>query len=426
MTNDIDIIDDFPGSMLGSGKVGDGIARLSIKKEKVTKGYKIEFDYNLHFHFGLRNKADVEREVQILFDCDEEEKLDRELRYIWTSSKPECPYVMTEVKGSLNSSFPVKYRFRVQVPPLTELRIANYFPLDYPSLERQINEKASRIGCVKKTYGRSVEGRDLYYFELGDVKNRPLLMFVAGYHPPEMDPFATKSIIEALVDDHLKERVLSNFSIVLIPFLNPDGFVHSLQGSNVEGINFHWYFFEGKDESCPEAQALWELCRDVKPIFFMDFHAFTFQSWKARPYSIPTGYLVGDISKKTQSLVNRSLIDLCEGRFSVSEKIMAPDILVTRLRKELGTITSPKFHFNWQDGPEVCAQLSVKVFKAVVEAFEAAGMIRAEEILFEPYGKMKKDSLTELKWSILDFFYFEIRPSLGKFKESLIRRGGNS
>jgi len=98
---------------------------------------------------------------------------------------------------------------------------------------------------------------------------------------------------------------------------------------------------------------------------------------------------------------------------------MAPDILVTRLRKEFGTITSPKFHLDWQQGAESCRILAGQVFVSVLGSFETAGIDASSKVLFEPYGKVRKGFLTGFKWDILDAYFFELRPILGRMKASI-------
>jgi len=424
MEGNVRVIGDFEGAMVGPASVEGDVLKLGIKREAITKGYRLEFDYNLHFLFGIENASEGDRDLRVCFDCDPDEGLDRDLNYIWTSKDPKGPYTMVEAKGRINEGFPVKYSFPLRVPSGTILYVANFHPIDHEALGKRIAEKAEASHFRRGSYGTSVQGRELYYHIMGDPKTQPVLVFTAGYHPPEEDPIAIEAILDSISERSVQEKVMGRFCIVLIPFLNPDGFALSMQGSNADGINFHWHFFEGEKGSCPEAQALWELLSDLKPSFFMDFHAFTFQSWKSRPYSIPSGYQVGSRSKMAQKNLDRALKGLCEGRYSISEKIMAPDILVTRLRKEFGTITSPKFHINWQDGLDSSMDLTKRVFVSVIESFESSDVSSPDQILLSPHGKVIKGPFTDLSWSMLDTYYFDLRPLLGKLKASLMGGGG--
>ncbi|HHD15942.1 MAG TPA: hypothetical protein ENK47_04475 [Euryarchaeota archaeon] len=421
MAGDITVVDDFEGAMISTGRVDGSRLFMGIRKEPVTKGYRLEFDYNLHFHFGIRNAGDGERTVEVLVDSTPDDELARDLRHLWVGERPDGPYRIAEVNGKMNDGFPVKYRFGLSLPPNSTIYVANFPPIPYDRLRKDLESKAERLNARRRVIGTSEEGREIVAYELGDVDGIRPLVFAAGYHPPEEDPVSISAIFDLLMDDGLRRDILKSMSLVFLPVLNPDGFANYMQGSNINGMNFHWHFFDSRGFSCREARVVWEYLERIAPSFFMDFHAFTFQSWDSRPYNIPVLYCASGPQRDVQRRVNGSLRSLCGGRYSVSEKILAPDLLVTALRRDLGTVVSPKFHVNWQDGPEGVKELSREAFEAVVRAFDG---MDPGSVLFRPRGGTGKGLMLVMRWRFLDLYYLHLRPVLGRIKGKLSGGGG--
>ena len=126
-----------------------------------------------------------------------------------------------------------------------------------------------------------------------------------------MDPLVISFILELFEDDLWIDKVLHRLSFTFIPMANPDGFAHMMQGSNVNNINFHWKFFGNSKEDCPEAYSIWRYCMSIKPVFFMDFHMFTFQNFERRAYTIPPLYLPSRKLRRLQDSINKELSELC-------------------------------------------------------------------------------------------------------------------
>jgi hypothetical protein len=369
----MEIYSDFTGSMLGGSRVVGDKVFITLKKEKVTKGYFKNHNYNLHFHFGIRNSEDTDRIMEFFIETDEGSELPRKFDSLWISDGDNREIIIKKIDGRMDGKG--KFTFKLEIKGRGDLLIANYHPFPYEDLLEEFSRIVSDSKPKIRKIGRSVEGRDIIAYEFGDIENKPCLMFISGYHPPEGDPISIQTIMENFNDEKAKNDLIKDFSFSFIPFVNPDGFIHNTQGSNLNDINFHWKFFGNTEEECPECHCIWEYCKKVRPAFFMDFHVFTFQNNPPRAYRIPPLYVNGSSVKRVQKEINKDLSALCDQKFGFSNafftprKILAPNILATRLRDDFNTVTSPKFHVLIKEGEEECRRKSQAVFDIVITAF---------------------------------------------------------
>jgi hypothetical protein len=223
--------------------------------------------------------------------------------------------------------------------------------------------------------------------------------------------------MEKFLDKQWKKNVFSKYSFSMIPILNPDGFANSMQGSNLNEINFHWKFFGNTVNNCPESHFIWEYCKIIKPVVFFDFHAFTFQNNSARPYWIPEGYYISKKAREIQKFYNMNLSELCgmgKNNTSRNEVILAPDLLATKLRNELGTITVPKFHLHMKDGLEESKRMSLKCFEIILRGLNKYNIKSSEEILKKPYGEVKPTFHDKFRIRMLNIWFFYLIPLLKK------------
>jgi len=417
--NDLEVISNFEGSMVGRSRIEKNRVFIEIRKERITKGYKLDFDYNIHFHFGISNHSESEREVEVFLDCDVDSIPDQVFRNIWGSSDIRGNYEYLNIEGRSTVNRPMRFYFKVTVEGKGVRYLANYIPVPYEEIKQRLEFAIERTGGRKYTFGRSVEGRDLTAIEYGDINKKHTLLFVAGFHPPEQDATSIIGILERMGDEGNLSRILKNFSLVFIPVVNPDGYVHMMQGSNMNEINFHWKFFENSIVECPESHALWDYCLKVRPVFYLDFHAFTFWDMRSRPYTIPPSYMSSPYSRYILKEINRDLKELCGGRSALSDKILAPDILPTGLRREFGTITSPKFHVDMKEGLSSCEKLSADLFKKVIRAFDTVKELDKEDLLLRPHGRLSKGVNVILRDRVMDLIYTRIRPTLSRMKSKL-------
>ena len=318
--DEIELLYDFEGAMIDPDhKITYNNLYLKIKKENITKGFREYFNYNLHFNFGLRNNTLKKIRINIHIECGAYDRLLEKYKNLWVSKDPSIEYDMIGISGDMG--YPGKYRFSIKIESNSVLYMANFPPIDYKRLMDIFNTISDNKDIKTKRIGKTIEGRPINAYEYGDLIHNPVFLFVSGFHPPERDTYAIESIMRALNRSENKKEILEKFSFSFIPILNPDGFANYLQGSNIKGINFHWKFFGNSIEECPESHAIWDYCKRIKPVLFMDFHSFTFQNHAPRPYVIPQKVHYLRKSEKIQNEVNALLKDICHGEYSISDKI---------------------------------------------------------------------------------------------------------
>ena len=232
-----------------------------------------------------------------------------------------------------------------------------------------------------------------------------------------IDTIAISAIMEKFLEEPWKKDILERFSFSFIPILNPDGFANSMQGSNANSINFHWRFFGNTKEKCPEAYHIWEYCIKLKPVVFFDFHAFTFQNNRPRPYIIPEGYYVTKKSRRIQKYFNANLLKLCglnDCNYSRNEVILAPNLLSSKLRDELGTLTVPKFHLHMNQGLDASKNMAIDSINIIIQGLRKFNVKNNGEILKSPYGKIETKLYDKLRIKLLNFWFFNILVILKK------------
>lgn len=406
----IKILDKFEGAMIANYIIKDNNIYMELKKEKPTFGFRNKkFDYNLHFHFGLHNQSKKDEIYNIFIECDNNNDLHHPMPRLWISGNIDEEYkLVNNIDGK--TDFHGKYCFTVHLVAGQLLYIANFPPIKFSRLNKIFQDLAAKSNAKEIIVGRTVENRCIKAYEYGDLKNKPTILFVAGFHPPERDTVAIIAIMEKLSNNNKwKEEIFESYSFSVIPILNPDGFANAMQGSNINEINFHWKFFGHSIDECPEANSIWEYCLRIKPIVFFDFHAFTFQDNNAMIYWIPKGYYVSKKVRRIQNDLNKRLKELCRGKFSTSEKILAPNLLSTKLRNDIGTLTSPKFHLHMKDGINKSKEMAIMCLEIVLSVLRYHKIKSSTEILKKPYGKIKSHIQDEIRIRLLNYWYFRLK-----------------
>jgi len=411
---DIKVIDNFEGAMIGDYYVKDDNIFIELKKEKPTYGYRNKkIDYNLHFNFGLCNCSDVEIIVNVFIECKNKNSLNGRIPRLWVSSDFDKEYDLVEtIRG--NTNFHGSYYFELRLGINQKLYLANFPPRKYSMLKKTFQILSEKSNAREVIIGRTVEKRGIVAYEFGNIIDNPTILFVAGFHPPERDTLAIEAIMEMFQNNEWKENVLQKFSFSFIPMLNPDGFANAMQGSNVNDINFHWKFFGNSKDECPESYYIWDYCLKIKPIIFFDFHAFTFQDNTARPYLIPNGYYVGKKSKFIQNFINNELKDLCGNNYSKNEIILAPNLLATKLRDKLGTITIPKFHVHMKDGIVGSKKMALQCLEIILQSLSKNEISSSAEILKKPYGEIKSHITDKIRIRFLNFWNLKMKSFIKK------------
>jgi hypothetical protein len=413
----IEVFDEFENAMISKYSIQDYKMYIDLKKEKPTIGFKNKkFDYNLHLNFGVYNKSQDEKEISVFIDCSKENELKNSIPWLWTSNDFNKEYKLTKnISGK--TDFHGKNFFKLLIKSNEKIFIANFPPKSYNKIRAEFTELSTKTKANKINIGKTTQGRDIIAYEYGDINNKPTILFVSGFHPPERDTIAIGAIMERFLDKQWRDKVLRNYSFSFIPILNPDGFANSMQGSNIKEINFHWKFFGNSMEDCPEAHNIWEYCMKLKPIVFFDFHAFTFQNNSPRPYLIPDGYYISKKGRAIQKYYNSSLSKLCglgKNNSIRNEVILAPNLLATGLRDKFGTVTAPKFHLHMKDGIEKTKEMAVNCLDIILDGLKKYDIYSSDEILKIPYGKVKASIQDNLRIKRLNLWFFYMIPLIKK------------
>ena len=136
--------------------------------------------------------------------------------------------------------------------------------------------RASNAVVETRVIGTSVEGRPIRAFRLGNPASPVKVVLIATMHGNEFQP----ARILANLRDH---RRIHRADIWVIPFLNPDGYVHRTR-RNAHGVDLNrnfpvsWipqggsYNSGPAPASEPETQAVMAFLSEVRPRYVVSFH----------------------------------------------------------------------------------------------------------------------------------------------------------
>jgi len=343
----------------------------------------VSHDYAWSFNFGLESVSDTTRVIQVLINCTQPDGWEGKPFALYRATDPAEGFSLESLTGKSDGY--TRYVFDVLLEPGERIYVSNTIPRHYSTLEPALISYGDLPGISRNEYGRSVEGRPLFGLEFGDPGNgRPTIFVTTGVHPPEGDSFAAESILEHL--ERQGRHWLDHFNVVIVPLVNPDGFVHGLNGSNVNGINLYWEFRHRWRTRAPEAYYLWRYLLTVRPSLYLDFHAYVTQSHKhMQPYLKPIWLYHGDEVRGAVERMDNFLVDYCDGRALRGYTTYGKTTLACLLTRELNTITYTKFHFHLAAGVPTLQRHAVAVFDGLCEILRNRGVTRAEQIV-QPRG----------------------------------------
>ena len=412
------IIDDFQGSMIGEYSVNDKEILIQLKKEKATRYLKYNStDYNLHFHFGLKNDSSRKLTARICIGTNDMEGLNTTNITLWKSeSHSKCyeKFVLIDGKTDLRG----KYVFSLELNSDEVIYLANFMPRKFSEIEKMFDTLASEIGAHMNIIGHTVKKRPIISYEIGDIEKKPMILVTSGYHPPEGDTYATESILGLFIDHDWRKSILEKNSFAIIPILNPDGFANAMQGSNINEINFHWKFFGNSIEECPESYLIWEYCKHLKPIIYMDFHAYTFQNKMASSYLKPLAFYQGKLVRRMIKEMYNAIIGRCDGQYIMNSATYTPSTLQYELTRQFNTITFAKFHVDMKDGKDGVQKLAIGCFQDILQILQKYNIESPTDILKEPHGNVRS-SLYEM---IVQIFLFQCNWRIRPFIRNIIQR----
>jgi predicted deacylase len=138
-------------------------------------------------------------------------------------------------------------------------------------------DKLEGSGKVKaEVIGFSVLRKPIIMFSVeGDTKN-PYILIIGRQHPPEVTGvFAIKSFINELISNNeLSENFLSQYNVIFIPLMNPDGVENGYwrYNENKKDLNRDWGKFS-QPETIAVNQQLNKFVTNRRLILFIDFHS---------------------------------------------------------------------------------------------------------------------------------------------------------
>jgi hypothetical protein len=124
--------------------------------------------------------------------------------------------------------------------------------------------------------GKSVEGRNITAVVVG--KGSRNIIIDACIHGTEKAPtFASLHIVELLLEYYRSDplwqsRLLNDWRLIIIPVLNPDGFVANTGKENANGIDLNHQFPPGANTTEPEDWALRWLMGNYTPTVYVNMH----------------------------------------------------------------------------------------------------------------------------------------------------------
>jgi len=174
-------------------------------------------------------------------------------------------------------SLPVKVNLRLDVGQDT-LWVAGQELETSSHVKKWAIELAKKKEVSYKVIGKSTEGRDLHSLSIGKTKNKKLLMVISRQHPPEVTGYlAMKPFVETIASDSkLARKFRKNYTLLVVPLMNPDGVDNGHWRHNKGGIDLNrdWSNFNQ-----PETRAVKSLMEEQAKVkgarfyFGIDFHS---------------------------------------------------------------------------------------------------------------------------------------------------------
>ncbi len=410
---------DFSGASLGEHSVAGSRVSARLREEALVRVDGFCYDYNRHFAFGVENCSDRPAEAEVLINAAGREASLQEPALIYRGESPEGDFA--PAGGEARSDGRRAYSLRVPIEPGRTVYLANYYFRPYERLRGLFDALADRAGARRRPIGATVEGRDLvcHRFAPTAAGGRPLpaVLITSGFHPPESDTVASEALMEYLgSSDAAPFR--RGFDIYVVPLANPDGFVRGYNGCNAAEVNLFWQFEERDRQRCPEAVALWELIREIRPVVYVDFHGYTFQTRGryASPYMKPVIFYEGQEVRRLARALNRRLLSLSRGHATRGILTYSPSMLASKITREYNTITYAKYHLHLRDGIARNRRLAVDVMTRILDGLQTAGMSDPGRILKQPHGGVRGDYWLAAARRLALLWGLRVRPALGRAK----------
>lgn len=125
--------------------------------------------------------------------------------------------------------------------------------------------------------GVSKEGRPINSLQIGNPKSKKLLLVLSRQHPPEVTGWlAMKAFVERLcVDDDLTQKFRDEYTVYVVPCVNPDGVDngHWRHGAGGIDLNRDWETFMQPETQTVRRFMQNKVANGDKFYFAIDFHS---------------------------------------------------------------------------------------------------------------------------------------------------------
>mgnify|MGYP001177336337 CR=1 FL=1 len=374
------ILTNYDGANASRFNIQQLAGRIIIEYPPETcRALGVSHDYAWSFNFGLESVSDTKSVIQVLINCAEFDGWEGKPFALYTASDPAEGFSLESMTGKSDGY--TRYVFDVPLEPGERIYVSNTIPRHYSTLVPSLMSYGDLSGIQRIEYGHSVEGRSLFALELGEQSNgRPTVLVTTGMHPPEGDSFAAESILEHLVGRG--REWLDHFNVVIVPLVNPDGFVHGRNGTNVNDINLYWEFQHERKTQAPEAYYLWNYMLRVRPSLYLDFHAYVTQSHKdMQPYLKPIRLYHADEVRQVVESMDNFLLEYCDGRAVRGYSTYGKTTLAHLITRELNTITYTKFHFHLSEGVPAVQRHAVALFDGLCDILRNKGITKGHQVV---------------------------------------------
>jgi hypothetical protein len=140
-----------------------------------------------------------------------------------------------------------------------------------------IDDIARKHKLTVSDIGKSTGGRPLKLLTLGNKSGKKAILVISRQHPPEVTGyFAMQSFVETLAaDTKLAQRFRKDWTVYVVPLMNPDGVDGGFWRHNVGGIDLNR---DWSDFNQPETRAVRDFLKQRvadggKFYFGIDFHS---------------------------------------------------------------------------------------------------------------------------------------------------------
>lgn len=391
------LVHNYPGSNAPRFAIRQEDARLFLTyPEEGCYAAGVWHDYAWSFNFGLQNTSGETLDLEMFVNCASAKECSAQPFTLYGSLDPVKGFEALGPQG--RSDCYTRYYFPVSIPAGATRYFSNTMPRDYETFIGSLTGKAQQHGITMRDVGNTVDGRSIRAFEFGDPANgKPTMLYTSGLHPAEGDSHGVEAIFDHLCSD-AGAAWLDDFNVVLIPAANPDGFVRGINGANANGVNLYWNFDYRDRQHAPEAYWLWQYFHEIKPVLYVDFHAYVTQ-WHKRmsPYIKPADlYATARVRAIVQDM-DAFLIQLAGGKCQGGYMTYARTTLAYLLTRDLNTITYTKFHFHLKDGIPLLQKQAVMIFGGLAELLRKHGVRSSREILLDPAGSVRRSFAESLR-----------------------------